>query len=73
MDKEDKDKIMESALKLINMKNNEDNLRTEAKKIIRQRTPGNKRTTHLFMHEKCLTEIVSKYNPIIYIFNEHLQ
>ncbi|XP_026320087.1 uncharacterized protein LOC113230391 [Hyposmocoma kahamanoa] len=68
MDKEDKDKLMESALKLINMKHNEDNLRKEAKKIIRQRTPGNKRTTHLFMHEKCLTEIPKQKNGTHIIF-----
>lgn len=67
MDKEDKDKVMESALKLLHLKQNEDNLRKEAKKIVRQRTPGNKRTTHLFMHEKCLTEIVSIYMNYLYI------
>lgn len=51
---------MSSASKLADLKRNEENLRKEAKKIVKQRNiiPNKNRPTHLFMHEKCITQIV---------------
>uniref|UniRef100_A0A1E1WCS5 Dynein assembly factor 1, axonemal homolog n=1 Tax=Pectinophora gossypiella TaxID=13191 RepID=A0A1E1WCS5_PECGO len=58
---------MDTTFKLANFKINEENLRKEAKKIIRQKS-ALKRTTHLFMHEKCLTEIPKPKSPTHVIF-----
>lgn len=38
---------------------NEISLRKDARKIVKHKHLFNKRPTHLFMHEKCLTEIVN--------------
>lgn len=47
-------------LKIESSKDIEENLRKQAKKIVRQKNADAlKRPTHLFMHEKDLTEIVS--------------
>lgn len=56
-----KSKIMETIGKLSeDVMASEESLKKQAKKIILRRN-GNaiKRPTHLFMHEKCLAEIVS--------------
>lgn len=56
---------MTSVTKLSTLKDNEDTLRKEAKKIARKRNKETfKRPTHLFMHEKCLTSIVSFFRCI---------
>lgn len=53
---------MASVTKLSALKESEDILRKQAKKIARLRNKETfKRPTHLFMHEKCLTSIVSIY------------
>ncbi|KAJ2941306.1 hypothetical protein O0L34_g3504 [Tuta absoluta] len=53
----------------------EEQLRKEAKKIVRQKSTG-RRTTHLFMHEKCLTEIPKPKGPthVVYAYyhNNHI-
>lgn len=65
---------MESILKIAeDIKENEENLRKQAKKIVSKKNlEVYRRQTHLFMHEKNLTEIVSDYyhrsKAIILIF-----
>lgn len=56
---------MDSAAKSSDIKQSEEELRKHAKRIIRKKQGGPKRPTHLFMHEKCLTEIVSSFSNII--------
>lgn len=47
--------------KLTDLKENEEKIRKQAKKLLRQKTSEIlKKQTHLFMHEKSLTKIVSK-------------
>ncbi|XP_069355940.1 uncharacterized protein JMJD7 [Maniola hyperantus] len=54
---------MENKEKLGNTNENESTLRKQAKKMAKQRQLFNKRPTHLFMHEKCLTEIPKSKSP----------
>lgn len=51
---------MEHKNKLIadSLDHSDENLRKQAKKLVRQKNLINKRPTHLFMHEKSLTDIV---------------
>lgn len=52
-------KVMKKSTTLADLKDSEDKLRKQAKKIIRQKnSDALKRPTHLFMHEKRLTKIV---------------
>ena len=57
---------MNKTPKLNDLKENEEKLRIQAKHLIRQKTSDIlKKQTHLFMHEKGLTKIVSS-NYITY-------
>ncbi|XP_072948049.1 uncharacterized protein JMJD7 [Epargyreus clarus] len=50
-------KLMENATKLAELKQNEAQLRKQARKILKQKLNQAERQTHLFMYEKSLTEI----------------
>ncbi|KAL0811911.1 hypothetical protein ABMA28_009324 [Loxostege sticticalis] len=68
---------MTSVTKLAALKESEETLRKQAKKLARQRNKDTfKRPTHLFMHEKCLTCIPKPKNTghIIYAYyhNNHI-
>ncbi|CAH2237642.1 jg11322 [Pararge aegeria aegeria] len=54
---------MENKDKLTYTDQNETSLRKQARKMLKQKHLINKRPTHLFMHEKCLTEIPKPRNP----------
>lgn len=55
----------EIAQELLNIEDDEEQLRKEAKKIVRKKNfDSQKRSTHIFQHERLLKEIVS----IIFIF-----
>ncbi|XP_045762011.1 uncharacterized protein LOC123865177 [Maniola jurtina] len=54
---------MENKEKLENINENPSTLRKQAKKMAKQKQLFNKRPTHLFMHEKCLTEIPKPKSP----------
>ncbi|KAI8432730.1 hypothetical protein MSG28_013690 [Choristoneura fumiferana] len=61
---------MDSATKSAELKQSEEELRKQAKRIIRKKQGDQKRPTHLFMHEKCLTEIPKPKNEthVIYAY-----
>ncbi|XP_028161524.1 uncharacterized protein LOC114353656 [Ostrinia furnacalis] len=68
---------MTSVTKLSSLKESEEILRKQAKKLARQRNKDSfKRPTHLFIHEKCLTNIPKPKNTshIIYAYyhNNHI-
>lgn len=53
---------MNKTPKLTDLKENEEKLRKQAKYLVRQKTSDIlKKQTHLFMHEKGITKIVSSY------------
>ncbi|CAH1640672.1 unnamed protein product [Spodoptera littoralis] len=62
--------------KLTNLKENEDKIRKQAKKLLRQKTSEIlKKQTHLFMHEKSLTKMPEPKNPnqILYAYYHNNQ
>ncbi|XP_063387895.1 uncharacterized protein LOC134673797 [Cydia fagiglandana] len=56
--------------KLTEIKLNEEELRKQARNILRKKQTNQKRVTHLFLHEKGLTEIPKPKNPthIVYAY-----
>ncbi|XP_075985423.1 jumonji domain containing 7 [Anticarsia gemmatalis] len=69
-------KIMNNASKLADLKETEDKLRKQAKKLMRQKhADALKRPTHLFMHDKGITKIPVPKNPshIIYAYYHNNQ
>ncbi|XP_052741408.1 uncharacterized protein LOC112056946 [Bicyclus anynana] len=66
---------MENKDKVSYIDQNESNLRKQARKMVKQKQLFTKRPTHLFMHEKGLTEIPKPKNPnhIIYAYYHNNQ
>ncbi|PZC74663.1 hypothetical protein B5X24_HaOG207382 [Helicoverpa armigera] len=67
---------MNKTPKLSELKQSEERMRTQAKKILRQKSSDIlKKQTHLFMHDKCLTKIPVPKNPnhVVYAYYHNNQ